>query len=445
MAIVIDQAAGGSGTTIPRMSLTEPVNGYPEYEDTTNHQYSPIRDIPLDAKLNADLWTSNLKDNGTFPRFRVVYLQRLANPLKAWDASTNPYLTVDFMQVDLTSFNGVTATPDLGAKTLQVDKGITFYSRQRGEKNDPSHQPNIWSHEPETAVDKPTANSPKAAPTNCEITDQFASSLGYLNERFGAPSTVAGHIGDPTSAFPWLTWNNRPYVSPLELMQVPCWSSSQLLLKYKIGQVEAGESVYSKASLPFPHLTNMLLSGPSASPKEELHRMFEYLGVPSPFVGTETWANPSSAASPYLAPFNRISSYREPGRINLNTIYNVDVFNGLTAGCPITTGVTPIWDDFVKSRSGGTTTNILQQTDPTIPTEFAHPFRSFTGATLVPSGIPGLEPKPNREINATLLREIPAGGRPLFDFDKTGAGNEHQNTDAIPISAIKPCSGSETS
>jgi hypothetical protein len=119
-----------------------------------------------------------------------------------------------------------------------------------------------------------------------------------------------------------------------------------------------------------------------------------------------------------LPPFNRISSYREPGRINLNTIYSEEVFNALMAGCP---GATPIWADFVKSRSGGTTTNILQQTDPAIPTEFAHPFRSFTGASLIPPTIPGLEPKPNREINATLLREGATPGQPLFNFPGTGA------------------------
>ena len=58
--------------------------------------------------------------------------------------------------------------------------------------------------------------------------------------------------------------------------------------------------------------------------------------MPSPYVGTETWANPTLAATStghaYHTPFNRISTYREPGRINLNTIASKDVFNGLMAG-----------------------------------------------------------------------------------------------------------------
>ena len=252
------------------------------------------------------------------------------------------------------------------------------------------------------------------------------------------PATTGRQLGDPASPFPWLTWNDRLYVSPLELMQVSWLSSSKLLATFN---TNTGSDPYANPSQPFPHLLGLFPSGgATGSFNEELHRVLEYLGVPSPFVGTETWTNPSSATDPYLPPFNRISNYREPGRINLNTIYQEEVFNGLKAGCP---GATPTWTEFVRSRRGydakdiatvpANQKNILEadphtdSTKPYIPTEFAHPFRSYTGATLVPSGIiPALRRIP-------IVRSTPhccAKGRRSnvpVDFDGSGASDEHQN------------------
>ena len=72
--------------------------------------------------------------------------------------------------------------------------------------------------------------------------------------------------------------------------------------------------------------------GPATSP--QLYRILEYVTVPSPFVQTETFVNPDTASTGgrlhnFHPPFNRISKYREPGKINLNTIYSPDVLNGL--------------------------------------------------------------------------------------------------------------------
>ena len=109
--------------------------------------------------------------------------------------------------------------------------------------------------------------------------------------------------------------------------------------------------------------------------------------MPSPFVGTETWTNPSfPAASPYLPPFNRISAYREPGRINLNTIYSPQVFNGLmSGGFPAATDLAKLWQHFMGSRQGrhSSRTNYCSwrcaAAGIPMPTEFANPFRSFGG------------------------------------------------------------------
>jgi hypothetical protein len=86
----------------------------------------------------------------------------------------------------------------------------------------------------------------------------------------------------------------------------------------------------------------------------------------------------------------------------------------------------------VQSRRGSPG-SILNAPANTVPTEFAHPFRSFGGASLVPTltGDP-LLPSPNhREINATLMREAPGGGQPLFQ--SVASSSAWNDTDRNPF------------
>ena len=92
--------------------------------------------------------------------------------------------------------------------------------------------------------------------------------------------------------------------------------------------------------------------------------------------------------SPYLPPFNRISTYREPGRINLNTIYG-DATHGAAGLAGANGGASRLEystarQNFVTSRRGGPG-NIPDAPAAGIPTEFARPFRSFGGWALMPS------------------------------------------------------------
>ena len=43
---------------------------------------------------------------GTKLNYKNIFLQRLANPSRPWNPITNPYRTIDWMPVDLTTFNG---------------------------------------------------------------------------------------------------------------------------------------------------------------------------------------------------------------------------------------------------------------------------------------------------------------------------------------------------
>ncbi len=477
---VIDAPAKYVIDTPLRLSVSEPIDGsgvatvyddieaelklkLPSLKKDPNGRYmngsTPTAfDVPFDKERPTDdddtkAIKAKLKNNHTEAAFRMIYLQRLANPLLPHDANNNPYRTVDSMAVDLTVFNGISNATDPD----NANGEIHFETRQRGENNDKvtnSHintDMNLWKQEP---VDKSQWARSRDLADDSYFKKALRHSLGYLNQPFGTPqvNNTTGEKGLPASPFPWLTWNNRPYVSPLELMLVPALSSSRLLANASSGTqatdpssdeyctgfnfVHAGNSgtlaVYSTdsfsgAKVRYPHLLDFFQSSSGGSSTAELHRVLDQLGVPSPFVGTDVWANPTMAANStghaYHPPFNRISTYREPGRINLNTIYDKDVFDALMAGAGSSSGSVPSWHDFKHSRG-----SFPDIPDPTVPTEFAHPFRSFAGASMIPT-LTGDPLKPKLEIDATLLREGPTAEHPLFEFTSTRACD---NTDRNP-------------
>ena len=221
-------------------------------------------------------------------------------------------------------------------------------------------------------------------------------------------------------------------------------------------------------TVPYPYLLNFFQSGQSsANPATapQLYRLLEYVTVPSPFVQTETFVNPNTASLPgmhnFHPPFNRISKYREPGKINLNTIYNADVLNGLMnyfpgmISSPTLSGTQNFYNEFAVSRRGYVLPgeNSLTITpsrqfsiNPACPTRFANPFRSFAGGDLVPPGVPSPALAIPREIEATLLRSGPAftatsgtpySNRPLFQYDwtipsPTGGTTTYDHSDRNP-------------
>ncbi len=63
---------------------------------------------------------------------RIAYLQRLADPERAYDPIYNPYITIDWMSIDLTVFNGE-ATRVSNPKETGVPPGanVAFQSRYK--------------------------------------------------------------------------------------------------------------------------------------------------------------------------------------------------------------------------------------------------------------------------------------------------------------------------
>jgi hypothetical protein len=292
--------------------------------------------------------------------------------------------------------------------------------------------------------------------------EDFSHTLGYVNEHFGNPRRpddgtsldnpdAPGYMGDPTAwagntprPFSWLTWNNRPFISHLEMLMAPTASSSRLLFNYRMAGAAGAWDPFQDPTLagdpfrrPLGHLLNFFHSNeasaspPTDPPPAHFYRLLDFVHVPSRFVGTHDQLNPAWAVGGphgHHPPFNWVSRYREPGRINLNTVFDTNVYAGLMNGFPYPVG----WNEFFVGRRGYLSVGGLLALDPRYPTRFVNPYRSFTGLEAVPitalnAAITG--PGVDMGVNPTLLRvdlNTPPT-RPFFAYDNGFSAADEPN------------------
>jgi hypothetical protein len=494
VAVVINQPQPGGE---PKMlSISEPPAGYTGagWDPTaassegayTTPKDTPFHDDPLPAKFvdsgvwdevadptpsNAMMGGDPLDRNHYAPNVRTLHLQRLANPLLPWNSlpgepghdpnkPVNPYRTVDRAQIDLCVFEGVwdpngTPMPPL-ASTRTKDEA--FGSRERGTTDTTSLAGRkLWNASESTVEAATNPLALKAAPTDSQVHDYYLDhTLGFLNDTYGnrfdntdpvlakfrggPKTTTLGTDGEP---FPWLQWNNRPFVSQLELMLVPHTGCSRLLENFtlELDPTKTAPQPFAdvdptdggahdiQPGRQFGHLLNFFASSQTANSVSNLYRLFDYTHVPSRFLGTETWFDPvvfgDSGAffgtSPYHGtelfrpPFNRVSNFRDPGRVNINTIFSPriwDALRGRNGPGPRYAGTNPIVAGpngtvgLVDSRRGYGWPGDLPVDfgDGDTPTFFANPFRSAAGGDFVP-GLAGSTNYLHRDgIECTLLR-----------------------------------------
>jgi hypothetical protein len=226
-----------------------------------------------------------------------------------------------------------------------------------------------WNDVVDPAKNLPTATNGNPAPDDAEKFTRLTPGPDI------APTN--------TSSFPWLAWNNRPFVSAEELLNVPAASSSQMLRNYSTifrttHNPYDGTGIDSKGTpnpaddtpltvgqrlaaylSPFGHLLGF--SQTAARPAETLkndpttgaplpewiflgaphfYRILEFVHVPSRYVGTDTMltaetfndignmadtygfdiANGQDPRFRFQPPFNKVSRERDPGQVNLNTV-----------------------------------------------------------------------------------------------------------------------------
>jgi hypothetical protein len=419
-----------------RFSISEPHDGYkmkgPENADDNAPYAGGPDDVALDFDnelLNEEVNTP-LSNQGSTPARRVC-LQRLANPLIPFDQLTNPYITVDSMIIDLAVFSSDedAAYPDeVGAESPAPVQ--PYNVRQRGLMS-MGNMPNVWQ-------------MVSTAPAGGSLTDPLgpvggksSQTFGFVNHTYGTPSQRTSpykgepEVGGQPAPFPWFPWNNRPFTSHMELLLVPRGNPASMLLQHTVrGQAGNVNPYTASANQPaeFGHLMGFLDSSQGAGDDRpvQMHRLLEFVHAPSRFAGTETILESSvfgSTSAPgngkvdelrLRPPFNVLSRYREPGKVNINTVFSLETWRALlgapTAGRnPATdTWVRATYDDLVLSRRGFAPQQASndpaapnQTTTGPMPSYTSNPFRSYSGAHL---GIASHQGALWPGVESTLLR-----------------------------------------
>ncbi len=458
------------------LSISEPLYDayYPEPKVQTNpthaltdgfRVYDPagalfLPDQPFDERAGNPLATAPTagENNGTFQDYKTAFLQRLANPLRPYNGNLvvggnpnpnyNPYVTVDWSSIDLTVFNG--SGPETGTPNFQ------FRTRRP-----PATPRKIWNTKAAPLATAKAAGTPDIFGHKLSSLGGADHTLGFLNQgEMGnrlTPSPANAATGDPNQPFPWLVWNNRPFANHLELMQVPASSAGRLTHEFNLN---TGANPYGGATSPptlaefkgtYGHLLNFFHTttdngaGTRTVGKANYYRLLDFVETPSRYLGAERWYNPSIFATEtvgsqgefmigYRPPFNKLSRFRDPGRINLNTISDYRVWEALTKGffaqdprfdpnvnvnvlTPSPnqiTGAFSYWERFLISRRGG------GSSFGTLPTQFGNPFRSVGAANLAPTAALRAISNGQDGIQATLLRnDTQAAADPLLDSDFT--------------------------
>jgi hypothetical protein len=133
-----------------------------------------------------------------------------------------------------------------------------------------------------------------------------------------------------TSKAMWFPWPNRPFNSAIELALVPWVAAANITSGSSAAGMLANYTAPSATS-------NGLIQLHNSGTADHLI-LLDAVHVPTRFAGihrtitSDTAALVQAGIFPQTTPVNQLSSYREPGRVNLNTINADDVWNAVVAG-----------------------------------------------------------------------------------------------------------------
>ena len=411
IAVVID-GVPTSATTAPRnFCISDPVGGYPlpaALDVVDGYAFTTPSNEPVDERFGADVDKPALWNNGTTDRFRFVELQRLANPLLAWDVDTNPYIAIDVMPVDLLAFNGVVANSDNSPIPNERSAMAPVLNPAPAGDTDPGSLERGENQTQNRLLFATDLGDDSSAATANAVADGHNFSF-VIDETFGEVNFDYLNNGGAggVDRFSWLTWNNRPYISQYELMNVPFSSPGELTSHFTVRDSTFNPYTDDPTTLTptrqgvrqlgstFGHLLNFHGHDDSTSPERaNFYRLLDYTEVPSRYVGTEKWLNASVFTN---SPFNSISHFRYPGKINLNTIPGDEVFDALLG-------------DYTSELSYTSFNGSRWQTGGS---RFNRPYRNSHEGNLVPPGVPVME-----NVDCGLFRRAtPGSDESIFDFN----------------------------
>jgi len=331
---------------------------------------------------------------GAIADYCTVFLQRLADPTQAFNATTNPYRTIDWMTVDLNVFSGeetemrVTgASGDyltrarqrnghgsgpLGVNTRNVLFSYQTFDPELGQVDSTGiiGEPFFKFVGPNTHIRNSLSFLNTTFPIGVtgigainHTFDGFSPSIGMTRNvtgvTDGAPNVTNYDRNLPQVPFAQHPWLNRPFASALELMMVPATSQARLFEEFSIPPEGVEPRVYSEntpnlvspASIqrffgPFRHLLNFFHGDSRGTPPADdnarmkladFSRIFDFVHTLPRYRGevemiSPNRLTPASITAMYQVPFNFTYDNRRQGRINLNTLSDFPVWAGLMQG-----------------------------------------------------------------------------------------------------------------
>ncbi len=460
----------------------------------------------------------------TISEFNAAFLQRLADPDFPYDPINNPYITIDWLPIDLTVFNGEDS--DLGgsiqfqsrykdgrqvvnanAAESAQSTGMTFLTYSTAALAPTPAYMGTYGGKGDTPYFRYQMGGNYAHPWVANATSQ---SLGYLNEgkylsglpganpadptfydAYGPAEDVAVNSldGGPKATLASIFWFNRPFATAGELMIVPYASPGQLNQLMRTVSVD-GSKVYvpdwgagpGRLASPFGCALDFFgktdvkntkdgsafwMKAETVTPsiESDLSLLMELVETPSPFsdagriippreivnvdastpnIRPALPGNPYFLMGNYLPPGNDLSSFVHSGKININTIHDAHVWEGIEwnyyrgTDRSMPNGKSN-WEALNSARrgyvpstanaffSGFSASPLIRTLHPGYPTQYAGAFRSGFLANIAPD-LPNVAPSPAfgtfglrgaRSDAVTLYRPRPdigpnQPGEPLF-------------------------------
>jgi hypothetical protein len=239
------------------------------------------------------------------PRDATVYLERLTDPaanVKRGDNSWNVDPLADPSTLTTAQLTGMAIYRVVDQTTVQVVNRIPV-----------------------------APGAPPAPPSKTTRVASGATAFwksDFLPGAVPAPSIKLGPLtpgAAPNDNPVWFHWPNRPLNGSPELLLVHRLDSANALKEYtkpSLAPVAADDNY-------LPGLLKTLANPP----------LFDAVTVPTRFAGIHgTTADPAknlerlAGIDQVTTPVNQLSAYREPGRVNLNTVVADDVWNAVVAG-----------------------------------------------------------------------------------------------------------------
>ena len=249
---------------------------------------------------------NSVKRNGLYTDFyeegyRFAVLQRLANPYEAWNKNSNPYICVDAMPIDLVCYNSEQSDyPD-------YKNGATYNSLAASQGDRSSMDSKIKTCQRDANNIWKSASILGSVGSASVRASKDQSSFG--NAVYKKSSTI-DYNNVPGYYFP-----NRPFASIMELMLVPqvsCFeltSSDKAIQKVGYGQLPA-------------YLSEIDFSSNAA-------KFFNYVRVQSPCNAAPMVLDAFPNGTKPSATSQYRWTYREPGRVNINSMNHPAVWAGL--------------------------------------------------------------------------------------------------------------------